>query len=95
MVRDGGAAVQVCVDEALAASNVVNAADGRVTSVRQRETGLLFSDGADPLVTQISVQRAVTCRRDRKYLSLLRSASSFSESAEWMQQQLSGLMIYR
>lgn len=56
LVRDGGAAVQVGVDEALAASDVVDAADRRVSSVRQRETRLLLRDGADPLVAQVSVQ---------------------------------------
>lgn len=61
LVRDGGAVVQVGVDEALAASDVVDAADRRVSSVRQRVTRLLFCDGADPLVTQISVQDVLPC----------------------------------
>lgn len=63
LVRDGGAVVQVGVDEALAAPDVVDPADGRVSSVRQRETWLLC-DGADSLVTQISVQSAVPCSGD-------------------------------
>lgn len=57
LVGHGGAAVQVSVDEALAAADVVDAAEGRVASVRQREAGLLLRDGADPLVTQVSVQK--------------------------------------
>lgn len=61
MVRDGGAVVQVGTDEALAASDVVDTADRRVSSVRQRETRLLFYDGADPLVTQVSVQYVLSC----------------------------------
>ena len=61
LVRDGGAVVQVGVDEALAASDVVDAADRRVSSVRQRETRLLLCDGADSLVTQISVQDVLPC----------------------------------
>lgn len=64
LVRDGGAVVQVSVDEALAPSDVVDAADGRVSSVRQRETRLLLRDGADPLVTQIPVQDVVACSGD-------------------------------
>lgn len=53
--------MQVSVDEALAASNVVNTTDRRVSSVRQRETWLLLYDGADPLVTQVSVQYVLPC----------------------------------
>lgn len=64
LVRDGGAVVQVSVDEALAPSDVVDAADGRVSPVRQRETRLLLCDGADPLVTQIPVQDVVACSGD-------------------------------
>lgn len=64
LVRDGGAVVQVSVDEALAAADVVDAADGRVSSVRQGETRLLLCDGADPLVTQVSVQSVVACSGD-------------------------------
>ena len=64
LVRDGGTVVQVGVDEALAASDVVDAADRRVPSVRQRETWLLLCDGADSLITQISVQEVVTCSGD-------------------------------
>lgn len=56
LVRNGGAVVQVGVDEALAASDVVDSSDRRVSSVRQRVTWLLLCDGADSLVTQISVQ---------------------------------------
>lgn len=48
--------MQVGVDEALAASDVVDATDRRVASVRQREARLLLWDGADPLVTQVPVQ---------------------------------------
>lgn len=64
LVRDGGAVVQVGVDEALAASDVVDAADRRVSSVRQGETRLLLCDGVDSLVTQISVQNVVACSGD-------------------------------
>lgn len=64
LVRDGGAVVQVSVDEALAPSDVVDAADGRVSPVRQREARLLLCDGADPLVTQIPVQDVVACSGD-------------------------------
>lgn len=64
LVRDGCAVVQVSVDEALAASDVVDAADRRVSSVRQRETRLLLRDGADSLVTQIFVQNALPCSGD-------------------------------
>lgn len=64
LVRDGCAVVQVGVDEALAASDVVDAADRRVSSVRQRETWLLLCDGADSLVTQISVQNVLPCSGD-------------------------------
>lgn len=56
LVRDGGAVVQISADETLAASDVVDAARSRVTSVRQRETLLLLCDGADPLVAQIPVK---------------------------------------
>lgn len=59
LVRDGGAVVQVGADEALAASDVVDAPDRRVASVRQRETWLLLGDGADPFVTQVSVQNVL------------------------------------
>lgn len=65
LVRDGGAVVQVCVDEALAASDVVDAADRRVSPVRQGVTGLLLCDGADSLVTQVSVQNVVACGGDQ------------------------------
>lgn len=65
LVRDGGAVVQVGVDEALAASDVVDTADGRVSSVRQRETRLLLCDGADTLVAQISVQDVLPCSGDQ------------------------------
>lgn len=64
LVRDGGAVVQVSVDEALAASDVVDAADRRVSSIRQRVTRLLLRDGADSLVTQVSVQNVRTCSGD-------------------------------
>lgn len=53
--------MQVCIDEALAASDVVDAADRRVSPVRQGVTGLLLCDGADSLVTQVSVQNIVAC----------------------------------
>lgn len=56
--------MQVGVDEALTASNVVDAADRRVSSVRQRVTRLLLCDGADSLVTQISVQNVLPCSGD-------------------------------
>lgn len=57
--------MQVGVDEALAASDVVDTTDGWVTSVWQRET-LLLHDGADPLVAQISVQDVVACQETRQ-----------------------------
>lgn len=61
MVRDGGAVVQVGTNEALASSDVVDTADRWMTAVRQRERRLLFYDGADPLVTQVSVQYVLPC----------------------------------
>lgn len=64
LVRDGGGVVQIGVDEALAASDVVDAADRRVTSVRQRVMRLLLCDGADPLVTQVSVKDVLPCSRE-------------------------------
>lgn len=70
LVRDGGAVVQVGIDEALAASDVVDATNRRVSSVRQRETRLLLCDGADPLVTEISVKDVLPCSGDeRRYQS--------------------------
>lgn len=65
VVRHGGVVVQVGVDEALAASDVVDATDGWVTSVWQRET-LLLRNGADSLVAQISVQDVVACQETRQ-----------------------------
>lgn len=51
--------MQVGTDEALAASDVVNATERRVSSVRQWETGLLLRDGVDTFVTEVSVQKLV------------------------------------
>lgn len=62
--------MQVGADEALAASDMVDAADGRVTTVRQRETWFLLSDGADTLVTQIPVQDVLTCLETRRSINL-------------------------
>lgn len=56
--------MQVGADEALTPPDVVDAADGRVTSVRQREARLLFGDDADALVTLIPVQDVLTCSGD-------------------------------
>lgn len=53
LVGHGGAAVQVGREQAPAASDVVHAAEGRVSSVGQREAGLLLRDG---VVAQVSVQ---------------------------------------
>lgn len=61
VVGDGGAVVQVGTDEALAASDVVDTADRRVSSVRQREARLLLYDRADPLITQVFVQYVLPC----------------------------------
>ena len=69
LVRDGGAAVQVGADEALAASDVVDTADRRVSSVRQREAWLLLCDGADALVAQVSVQDILPCSGDEQRCS--------------------------
>lgn len=52
----GGAAVQVSVDEALAAPDVVHPPQGRVSSVRQGEAGLLLRDAADALVTKVTLE---------------------------------------
>lgn len=49
--------MQVGVDEALAAPDVVHAAEGGVSSVGQREPGLFLRDAADALVAQVSVQK--------------------------------------
>lgn len=51
--------MQVGIDEAPAASDMVDATERRVSSVRQRETGLLLRDGADAFVTEVSVQDLV------------------------------------
>lgn len=59
LVGHGGAVVQVGTDEALAASDVVNATERWVSSVRQWETGLLLCDGVDTFVTEVSVQKLV------------------------------------
>lgn len=59
LVGHGGAVVQVGTDEALAASDVVNATERWVSSVRQWETGLLLRDGVDAVVTEVSVQKLV------------------------------------
>lgn len=67
LVRDGGAVVEVGVNEALAASDVVDAADRRVSSVRQGITRLLLRDGVDPLVAQVSVQDVLTCSGDESH----------------------------
>lgn len=48
--------MQVGVDEALAAPDVVDAADQLVPPIRQREARLLLCDGADALVAQVTVQ---------------------------------------
>lgn len=59
LVGHGGTVVQVGTDEALAASDVVNATERWVSSVRQWETGLLLRDGVDTFVTEVSVQKLV------------------------------------
>lgn len=61
LVRHGGAVVKVGVDEAAAASDVVDAAHRGVPPVRQGEAGLLFLHSADPFVAQTSVQNRSSC----------------------------------
>lgn len=89
LVRDGGTVVQVSVDEALAASDVVDAPNRRMSSVRQRETWLLLCDGADPLVTQISVKNVLPCSEDETgTMSLMRCLKSVAVSRLKLEQCL-------
>lgn len=61
LVRYGGCVVQVGVNVALAAPDMVDTTYRWVTSVRQRETRLLLRDSADALITPIHVQDVLTC----------------------------------
>ena len=65
LVGDGGAVVQLGVDEALAPADVVHAARQRPLGPRQRPVGQrvagrLLGDGGDTLVAEVPVQRVLT-----------------------------------
>lgn len=92
LVRDGGAVVEVGVDEALAASDVVDTADRRVSSVRQGITRLLLRDGADPLIAQISVQDILTCSGDEN--NQLTSLWNLEQSCQFWECLISDELLF-
>lgn len=57
VVGDGGAVVELCIDETAAAPDVVDTAERGLGSVRHRETLLLLQDGRHALVTEAPLER--------------------------------------
>lgn len=73
--------MQVGVDEALAATDVVHTADGRMSSVRQRVARLLLCDDADSLITQVPVKAVLPCSGQKQHHNQLIQLFTYREFA--------------